>query len=345
MSQQSLTYKQAGVDMEAGDSLVDAILPAAKKTMRPEVMAHLGGYAGLFKIDLTKYKEPVMVSSTDGIGTKLKLAIDLKKFDTLGYDLVGMCVNDILCCGAEPVIFLDYFATGRLEVGVARTVIESVAKALKEINCALIGGETAEMPGLYNKGDFDLAGFSVGLVEKNKIVDGSRIQVGDVLLGLASSGPHSNGYSLIRKIIELAKLDLNSPFENNKILGEVLLAPTTLYVNSVLALQKEVDVLGIAHITGGGIVENLPRILPQGVSAKIEKNKINTPTIFNYLQTKGNVPTEEMWRVFNMGIGLILVVRPDQVEKSCSLLKQAGQPATVIGTVQTRKNNLEVELV
>lgn len=341
-----ITYKDSGVDIDAGDNLVDTIAPFVKKTHRPEVMSHLGGYAGLFSVDLKKYKEPVMVSSTDGVGTKLKLAFEMKKFDTLGDDLVAMCVNDLICCGAEPVFFLDYFATGKLEGAVGETVIKSIAEALAKINCSLIGGETAEMPGLYSKGEFDLAGFSVGLVEKSKIIDGHSIQIGNKVIGVASSGVHSNGYSLVRKILEANNLALNfMPPGFSKNLGETLLTPTKIYVNPVLNLLKQNLLLGIAHITGGGIIENVPRVLPDGYSAKIDRKLIATPAIFKFLQEKGSVPENEMWRVFNMGIGLVLIVDQNNSEKILQELNQSDFSANIIGEVVKRGGDNGVQLI
>lgn len=329
-----ITYQDAGVDMDVGDNLIDDILPDVQKTRRPEVVSHLGGYAGLFALDLKKFPEPLIVSTTDGVGTKLKIAFDMKKFDTVGFDLVAMCVNDLICCGAEPLFFLDYYATGKLDGTVAKEVIRSITKALTPIHCTLIGGETAEMPGFYASGEFDLAGFAVGAVNKPDVIDGQKIRKGDSVIGLESSGVHSNGFSLVRKIISERKLDLQktySPF--NKALGEILLTPTKIYVNPILKLIRSFEIRGIAHITGGGLVENIPRILPTNCCAQLEKQKIKTPPLFSFLQKQGNVPDSEMERVFNMGIGLVLVVKSVDETKILQSLEEMGYPAANIGKI------------
>lgn len=330
------TYKDSGVDIDAADKLVDDISILAKSTLRPEVSSSIGGFAGLFAVP-QGYKKPVLVACTDGVGTKLKLAIDLKHYDGLGQDLVAMCVNDLVCCGAEPLFFLDYFATGKLNTEQCRQVIASMSRCLKDIRCALLGGETAEMPGLYSKGDFDIAGFAVGVVEEDKIISGQKVNVGDHIIGLASAGPHSNGYSLVRKIIKKNHLDLHAKHSfAPEGLGMALLAPTTIYINSVLKLVRQVDVLALAHITGGGLIENLPRVFPESLCAVLEKNKIAVPDIFRFLKKMGNVPEDEMWRVFNMGIGFCVIVRPEDSQKAVEFLNQRGLLATVIGIMKKR---------
>lgn len=325
------TYSEAGVSIDAGNAFIDNITPLIKKTTRPEVMAPLGGYAGLFKLDIKKYPDPVLVSTTDGVGTKLKLAFELGIFNTLGADLVGMCVNDLICCGAEPLFFLDYFATGKLELKVAQAVVRGIAEALQDIHCSLIGGETAEMPGFYQKGEFDIAGFAVGVVNRDRIIDGHTTKEGDIVLGLTSSGVHSNGFSLVREILKKNAIDVKT----NPI-GKELLTPTRIYVNPVLALMKKFAVKGIAHITGGGLLENVPRVLPDSMSAQIEKKKVPTLPVFHRLQELGGVPEEEMWRVFNMGIGLVLVVSPKDEKNILQELKSMNVPAQRIGTIIKR---------
>lgn len=333
------TYKEAGVDIDSGAKLVDIIKPLVQKTHRPEVLSSLGGYAGLFALDLKKYKEPVLVSTTDGVGTKLKIAFDLNKFDTIGVDLVAMCVNDLICCGAEPLYFLDYFATGKLKVNQAASVIKGIALALKEVNCTLLGGETAEMPGFYAEGEFDLAGFAVGVVDKTKIIDGKQIESGHKILGLESAGLHSNGYSLARKIISKSKLDLNKSYKGfSRPLGEELLAPTRLYVKPVLELAKKHTLAGLAHITGGGLLENVPRIIPSALKAVIEKEKINIPPLFSLLQEAGNVADDEMWRVFNRGVGFVIIIPEAEEKEVLEKLKTLGYAANIIGSIQKRAN-------
>ena len=332
----SITYSDAGVSIDTGNDFVDAITPLIKKTTRPEVMAPLGGYAGLFKLDLKKYPDPVLVSTTDGVGTKLKLAFEIGIFNQLGADLVGMCVNDLICCGAEPLFFLDYFATGKLELKVAKEVVAGITAALQDIRCSLIGGETAEMPGFYQKGEFDIAGFAVGAVNRDKIIDGSTTKEGDTVLGLLSSGVHSNGFSLVRKILEKNSIDVKKDP-----IGKELLTPTRIYVNPVLALLEKFPLKGIAHITGGGLVENVPRVLPENLSARIERKKIPTPPLFSRLQKLGGVPDSEMWRVFNMGIGLVLVVSPNDEKNILDELKKMNFPAVRIGTIIKRPTGNE----
>jgi phosphoribosylformylglycinamidine cyclo-ligase len=334
----SLSYRDAGVDIDAGDALVERIKPFARRTLRPEVLAGIGGFGALFEISKT-YREPVLVSGTDGVGTKLKLAFLLGRHDTVGIDLVAMSVNDILVQGAEPLFFLDYFACGRLEVATAASVIRGIAAGCEQAGCALIGGETAEMPGMYPEGEYDLAGFAVGIVEKSRIIDGSAIAPGDVVLGLASSGAHSNGYSLVRKIVERAKPELSAPFDGGRSLGEVLLAPTRIYVRPLLALLREMPgtVKGLAHITGGGLLENVPRILRDEVRAVLEKSTWPRPRLFDWLQAEGGVAEQEMHRVFNCGIGMVAVVAPQQAEAAIARLAAAGETAYRIGRIEARR--------
>ena len=333
----SLSYADAGVDMVAGDALVDAIKPFAKRTMREGVMAGIGGFGAMFEVS-KKYKEPVLVSGTDGVGTKLKLAFHLNKHDTVGIDLVAMSVNDILVQGAEPLFFLDYFACGKLDVAAATDVIKGIAAGCEQAGCALIGGETAEMPSMYPDGEYDLAGFAVGAVEKSKIIDGSKIQPGDVILGLASSGIHSNGFSLVRKIIEVANPDLNADFDG-RTLGEALMAPTRIYVKPLLALMEKFDVKGMAHITGGGLVENVPRVLGDKLTAILHKNAWALPPLFSWLQQHGGVAEEEMHRVFNCGIGMVVVVSADQADEAMDQLALAGESVYRIGFIRAREGN------
>lgn len=332
----SMNYKSAGVDIDAGEALVERIKPIAKRTSRPEVLGGLGGFGALFEIS-KNYKAPILVSSTDGVGTKLKLALALKQHDTIGIDLVAMCVNDIIVQGAEPLFFLDYFATGHLNVDIATDVIKGIGIGCEQAGAALIGGETAEMPGVYTGEDYDLAGFTVGIVEKDKIIDGSKVKPGDVLIALASSGPHSNGYSLIRKIITENAIDLQHSF-NGSTLGDVLLAPTKIYVKSILALIKHVSVHAIAHITGGGITENLPRVLPKYTQASLNKNSWQWPEIFAWLQRNGNIAEQEMYRTFNCGVGMIVCVSKDDVTKTINILTQQGETAWPIGVIETSQD-------
>ncbi|MFC0323800.1 phosphoribosylformylglycinamidine cyclo-ligase [Gallibacterium melopsittaci] len=333
MDKQTLSYKDAGVDINAGNELVERIKPHVKRTRRAEVIGGLGGFGALCAIP-TKYKEPILVSGTDGVGTKLRLAIDLHKHDTIGIDLVAMCVNDLIVQGAEPLFFLDYYATGKLEVDVASDVIKGIANGCEQSGCALIGGETAEMPGMYHANDYDLAGFCVGVVEKNEIIDGSAVRVGDALIALGSSGPHSNGYSLIRKIIELANVSPAETLLEGKPLAEHLLAPTKIYVKSILQLIKHVDVHAIAHLTGGGFWENIPRVLPDHVRAVINENSWQWPAIFRWLQENGNVDTYEMYRTFNCGVGMVIALPQEDVETALALLAQTGEKAWVIGQIE-----------
>ncbi len=328
----SLSYRDAGVDIDAGDALVEAIKPYAKRTLRPEVLTGIGGFGALVEIS-KKYKNPVLVSGTDGVGTKLKLAFEWNKHDTIGIDLVAMSVNDILVQGAEPLFFLDYFACGKLDVPTATEVIKGIAAGCEQSGCALIGGETAEMPGMYPPGEYDLAGFAVGVVEKENIIDGKSIAVGDVVLGLASSGAHSNGYSLIRKIIERAKPNLDADF-HGKTLREAILAPTHLYVKPMLELMKQLKVKGIAHITGGGLTDNIPRILQEGLSAIVQKNTWPRPPLFSWLQEHGNVVESEMHRVFNCGVGMVVVVGKNDANTAMELLRKQGETVWAIGSIE-----------
>ena len=330
----SLSYRDAGVDIDAGDALVDAIKPFAKRTMREGVLGGIGGFGALFEIS-KKYQEPVLVSGTDGVGTKLRLAFHLNRHDTVGIDLVAMSVNDILVQGAEPLFFLDYFACGKLDVATATDVIKGVAQGCEQAGCALIGGETAEMPSMYPDGEYDLAGFAVGAVEKSKIIDGSKIQPGDVVLGLASSGAHSNGYSLVRKIIEVAKPDLNADF-HGKPLADVLLAPTRIYVKPLLALMASMEVKGMAHITGGGLVENVPRVLRDNLTAVLHKDSWTMPPLFQWLQQHGGVADAEMHRVFNCGIGMVVIVAKENAEAAIAQLFAAGETVYRLGEIRAR---------
>ena len=337
----SLTYKESGVDITAGDDLVQKIKPLAKKTLRDGVINGIGGFGALFEIS-KKYQEPVLVSGTDGVGTKLKLAFALNKHDTVGQDLVAMSVNDILVQGAESLFFLDYFACGKLNVNVAADVVAGIAKGCELAGCALIGGETAEMPDMYPDGEYDLAGFAVGVVEKSKIINGKNIKNGDVILGLASSGVHSNGYSLVRKIVEISGVDLKSAekFDGEKTLAQAILEPTKIYVKPVLAaINADVKIKGIAHITGGGLSENIPRILPENVIAELQYKNWVRPKIFDWLQQNGNIADAEMARTFNCGIGLVLVVAAEEVAKLTQILQDHGEKVFQIGEIKARQND------
>ena len=330
-----LSYRSAGVDIDAGDALVEAIKPFAKRTMRPEVLAGIGGFGALFEIS-RKYREPVLVSGTDGVGTKLKLAFRLDRHDTVGVDLVAMSVNDILVQGAEPLFFLDYFACGKLDVARASDVVKGIARGCEQAGCALIGGETAEMPDMYPDGEYDLAGFAVGVVEKSAIIDGRSIRAGDAVIGLASSGAHSNGYSLVRKILDRSKIDLCSDFHGRPF-ADVLIAPTRIYVKPVLALLQALPVKGMAHITGGGLLENVPRVLPDEVAAVLDARAWPRPPLFDWLQGEGQVADDEMHRVFNCGIGMVLVVATEHLDAALALLRASGEAAWRIGEIEVRK--------
>jgi len=330
----SISYRDAGVDIEAGDALVEQIKPFAKRTMRPEVLGGIGGFGSLFAVP-QKFKEPILVSGTDGVGTKLKLAFELNKHDTVGIDLVAMSVNDILVQGAEPLFFLDYFACGKLEVGVAAQVIKGIAEGCEQSGCALVGGETAEMPGMYPAGEYDLAGFAVGCVDKANLISGTTIAAGDVVLGLASSGAHSNGYSLIRKLIEKSGIDFESDFHGRKF-KDVVMAPTRIYVKSLLKLIEAMPVKGMAHITGGGITENIPRVLPEGLTAEIQASGWELPPLFQWLQAQGNIVPSEMYKTFNCGIGMAIVMAKENAAAAKALLEAAGETVFEIGHVRAQ---------
>ena len=339
----SVSYKDAGVDIEAGDALVEQIKPFAKRTMRPEVLAGIGGFGSLFEMP-KKFKNPVLVSGTDGVGTKLKLAFELNIHDTVGIDLVAMSVNDILVQGAEPLFFLDYFACGKLEVGTAADVIKGIAEGCEQSGCALVGGETAEMPGMYPAGEYDLAGFAVGCVDKEKIINGLSIAAGDVVLGLASSGAHSNGYSLIRKLITNSGIDLESDFGGKKF-KDVVMAPTKIYVKSLLKLIETLPVKGMAHITGGGITENIPRVLPAGLTAEINGKSWALPPLFRWLQAQGNITHSEMYKTFNCGIGMAVVLDKAHVAQAKQLLEAAGETVYEIGVIRAQNSGEAATIV
>lgn len=330
--QKSLSYKDAGVDIDAGNALIERIKGVAKRTRRPEVMTGLGGFASLFELP-QGYKQPVIVSGTDGVGTKLRLAMDIGKHDTIGIDLVAMCVNDLIVGGAEPLFFLDYYATGKLNVDIAADVVSGIGDGCEMSGAALVGGETAEMPGMYEGEDYDLAGFCVGIAEKEEIIDGSKVAAGDTLIALASSGPHSNGYSLIRKIIEVSNADLDQDLDGQP-LKDALIAPTKIYVKSVLKLINASDVHALCHITGGGFQENIPRVIPATAKAVINTNSWDLPPVFKWLQEKGNVDTFEMYRTFNCGVGMIAAVPADKADAAIALLNAEGEQAWIIGHIE-----------
>jgi phosphoribosylformylglycinamidine cyclo-ligase len=330
----SLSYKDAGVDIDAGNALIERIKPHAKRTYRPEVMGNLGGFGALCEIP-EGYRQPVLVSGTDGVGTKLRLALEIGKHDTIGIDLVSMCTNDLIVTGAEPLFFLDYYATGKLDLDTATAVISGIATGCEISGCALIGGETAEMPGMYEGEDYDLAGFCVGVVEKSEIIDGSTVKSGDVLLGIASSGPHSNGYSLIRKVLEISGESVDTPFGDST-LGETLLTPTRIYVKALLALIKAMPIKALAHITGGGLPENLPRVLPEGTKAVVDTNSWQQPEIFGWLQKNGGIEDFEMLRTFNCGVGMVACVDAENVDAAIALLAEQGQQAWVLGSIEDK---------
>lgn len=332
-----LSYKDAGVDIDAGDALVERIKDVAKRTRRPEVMTGLGGFGALCQLP-SGYKEPVLVSGTDGVGTKLKLAMDTGIHHSIGIDLVAMCVNDLLVTGAEPLFFLDYYATGALNVDIAASVVTGIGEGCEQAGCALVGGETAEMPGMYQGEDYDLAGFCVGVVEKSGIIDGNSVRIGDVLIGIPSSGPHSNGYSLIRKIIEVSGASLDQEFGDST-LGETLLTPTKIYVKPVLKLIKQFQINSLAHITGGGLLENIPRVLPRGTKALIDTQSWQAPAIFEWLQQQGNVEQREMYRTFNCGIGMVMAVSADDAEGVLDLLRQYDETGCIIGRIEAAGEN------
>lgn len=341
-NQDSLNYKSAGVDIEAGNALVERIKPIAARTRTAGVLAGLGGFGSMFELPLDRYQNPILVSGTDGVGTKLKLAIESSIHNTVGIDLVAMCVNDIIVQGAEPLFFLDYFATGKLDVDTAAAVIEGIGKGCELAGAALVGGETAEMPGMYADGEYDLAGFCVGIVEKSQIIDGSKVSAGDKLIGIASTGPHSNGYSLVRKILAHSGAALSDPFEDST-LGKALLKPTRIYVKSLLSLIEQVPVHALAHITGGGITENLPRVLPKDITARINLNAWKFPTIFQWLQSQGNVSQADMLTTFNCGVGMIVVVPAEHENAALRYLERSGETAFPLGELVASKGKPEVQ--
>ncbi len=330
---ESITYKDAGVDIEAGDELVERIKPAVKRSMRPEVLAGLGGFGALFEIPVDRYRKPVLVSGTDGVGTKLRLAIETGRHDTIGIDLVAMCANDVVVQGAEPLFFLDYYATAKLRVDVAESVIKGIVEGCVQAGAALIGGETAEMPGMYADGDYDLAGFCVGIVEKDAIIDGTKTRSGDAIIGLPSSGPHSNGYSLIRKLLHNSKATATTKLGAGS-LYDALLQPTRIYVKALLALAKRVPIHGIAHITGGGLTENIPRVIPTGLEVLLSKQTWQRPEVFDWLQKAGNIVDAEMYRTFNCGIGMTITIAAEHVDKALQTLRESGETPSVIGEVR-----------
>jgi phosphoribosylformylglycinamidine cyclo-ligase len=333
-NQKPLSYRDAGVDIDAGNALVEKIKGSVASTKRPGVLGSIGGFGGLFELPLDRYKKPVLVSGTDGVGTKLKLAIQLGKHDTIGIDLVAMCVNDILVLGAEPLFFLDYYATAALDTDIAADVIEGIAEGCRQSGAALIGGETAEMPGMYDEGDYDLAGFCVGIVEKDKAIDGSKVKAGDTLIALASSGPHSNGYSLIRKIIEVSGGDLNEDCDGTS-LGDALLAPTQIYVSALKDILPTYDIHALAHITGGGLLENLPRVLPDNTRAVVDTGSWDMPAVFKWLQQHGNVEQNEMYRTFNCGVGMVVVASSDEADAIINNLNENGTRAWRLGNIES----------
>jgi len=339
----SLSYKDAGVDIDAGNQLVDRIKSVTKKTQRPEVKGGLGGFGALCELP-AKYKRPLLVSGTDGVGTKLRLAMDANEHHGVGIDLVAMCVNDLIVQGAEPLFFLDYYATGKLDVDTAVSVVSGIGEGCEQAGCALIGGETAEMPGMYHGGDYDIAGFCVGVVEADDVIDGTTVAPGQKLIALGSSGPHSNGYSLVRKVLEVSEASLEDELEG-KSLKSHLLAPTRIYVKSVLKLLEQTRVHAISHITGGGFWENIPRVLPDDAKVVIEEKSWEWPAVFNWLQDNGNITDHEMYRTFNCGVGLVLVVDEKDVETTLSVLKEQGENAWLLGHLEARSDGEQVEIV
>lgn len=340
----SINYKKAGVDIDEAERFVSMISPMVRKTFRKEVLTDIGLFAGLFKLDISKYKEPILVSGTDGVGTKLKIAFEVDKHDTVGIDLVAMCVNDILTVGAEPLFFLDYFATGKLKAEKASEVIKGIVEGCRQAGCALIGGETAELPGFYRENEYDMAGFAVGIVERKRIINGSDIKVGDAIIGVASSGLHSNGFSLARKVLfEIGKFKLEQYIpELGCLLADELLKPTRIYVNAFNAIKDRVNIKGMAHITGGGITGNLPRIFPSNISAVVNKNSWNINPIFDFIQKTGRISDSEMYRVFNMGIGFIFIVDKQNTDEAIKILSKEGYESYIIG--ETREGSREVEI-
>ena len=328
-----VTYREAGVDIDAGEELVERIKPLVRRSMRREVLGGIGGFGALVEVPLDRYRKPVLVSGTDGVGTKLRLAIDTHRHDTVGIDLVAMCVNDVIVQGAEPLFFLDYFATGKLDVGVGERLIAGIVEGCVQAGCALVGGETAEMPGMYHGEDYDLAGFCVGIVEKDAIIDGSATRAGDVVLGLPSSGPHSNGFSLIRKILQVAGADLKTPLDGMSLIDR-LMAPTRIYVKPVLRLIAQLPVRGLSHITGGGLLENIPRVLPDGLEVVLERKSWRREAVFDWLQRQGQVADAEMYRVFNCGIGMTVHLAAGDADRAIHILREMGEEALVIGEVR-----------
>ena len=329
-----VTYRDAGVDMDAGEELVERIKPGVRRSMRREVLGGIGGFGALVEVPLDRFRKPVLVSGTDGVGTKLRLAIDTGRHDTVGIDLVAMCVNDVVVQGAEPLFFLDYFATGKLVVDIGARVIAGIVDGCVQAGCALVGGETAEMPGMYHGDDYDLAGFCVGIVEKDAIIDGSRTAAGDIVLGLPSSGPHSNGFSMIRRILQVSGTDLETDLDGVS-LADRLMAPTRIYVKALLKLVGALPVHGLSHITGGGLVDNIPRVIPDGLEVILERKAWRRDPVFEWLQKAGRVADEEMYRVFNCGIGMTIQVAPQDADRAASILHEAGQEALVIGEVKS----------
>ena len=340
-SKPSLSYKDAGVNIDAGNALVERIKGVSRRTARPEVLGGLGGFGALCEIP-EGYKQPVLVSGTDGVGTKLRLAMDMGIHNTIGIDLVAMCVNDLVVAGAEPLFFLDYYATGALNVDTAADVVDGIGRGCELSGCALVGGETAEMPGMYEGDDYDLAGFCVGVVEKSEIIDGKSVTAGDVLIGVGSSGPHSNGYSLVRKILEVSNADLSQTIGEVS-LGEALLAPTTIYVKALLSLFKTAKVKALSHITGGGLLENIPRVLPDNCNARIDTQSWEWPEVFHWLQSNGNVEIREMYRTFNCGVGMVICVQADEASDAIATLQQAGHTAWQIGQITSGTNEVELQ--
>ncbi len=329
-----VTYREAGVDIDAGDELVERIKPRVKRSMRREVLGGIGGFGALVEIPLDRYRRPVLVSGTDGVGTKLRLAIDFRRHETVGIDLVAMCANDVVVQGAEPLFFLDYFATGKLDVDVGERVIAGIVEGCVQAGCALVGGETAEMPGMYHGEDYDLAGFCVGVVDKDRIIDGSATVAGDVVLGLPSSGPHSNGFSMIRKILQISGGDALTLVDGVALI-DLLMAPTRIYVKPLLALLRDLPVHGLSHITGGGLLDNIPRVVPEGLEVILERRSWPRVPVFEWLQSQGRVADEEMYRVFNCGIGMTVQIAARDADRAIALLRDAGQPAFVVGEVRS----------
>lgn len=338
-----LSYRDAGVDIDAGNALVERIAPLARATHGPNVLTGLGGFGALYELPLDRFRHPVLVSGTDGVGTKLRLAMELDSHHTVGIDLVAMCANDIVVTGAEPLFFLDYYASGRLDVETAASVVTGIAEGCRQAGAALVGGETAEMPGMYMDKDYDLAGFCVGVVEKAHIIDGHGVGPGDRLIGLASSGPHSNGYSLIRKVLEMSGARADTPFDG-RTLGEVLLQPTRIYVKTILSLIKALPIHALCHVTGGGLPENLPRVLPKGCRALVERQRWAQPAVFDWLQHQGNIEDDELLRTFNCGIGMVAVVPEERADEAVALLTDAGEIASVIGRIEAEQGDTRIEI-